>query len=139
MTKATTVLSEHAKRSGFVPIGVELGFGEGELLPPLSFTLSDGTMLQFVGRIDRVDQATSEQGVLLRIIDYKSKQKTLDLTEVYYGLALQMLAYLDVVLEYAEKLVGTSAFPAGVLYFPIHNPTMKLNEWLEEHELEKSF
>ncbi|MEK4234070.1 helicase-exonuclease AddAB subunit AddB [Anoxybacillus sp. FSL W8-0703] len=139
MTKATTVLSEHAKRSGFVPIGVELGFGDGEPLPPLTFTLSDGTVLQFVGRIDRVDQATSEQGVLLRIIDYKSRQKTLDLTEVYYGLALQMLAYLDIVLEYAEKLVGTSAFPAGVLYFPIHNPTIKVNEWLDEHELEKKF
>ncbi|EMT46754.1 helicase-exonuclease AddAB subunit AddB [Anoxybacillus flavithermus] len=139
MAKATTVLSEHAKRSGFVPIGVELAFGEGGVLPPLSFTLSDGTVLQFVGRIDRIDQATSEQRVLLRIIDYKSKQKTLDLTEVYYGLSLQMLAYLDIVLEYAHQLVGTSAFPAGVLYFPIHNPTMKVNEWLEEHELEKKF
>ncbi|GMB08845.1 helicase-exonuclease AddAB subunit AddB [Thermolongibacillus altinsuensis] len=137
MARTTTVLSEHAKLSGFVPVGLELPFGDNDPLPPLTFTLSDGTVMEFIGRIDRIDKAESKKGMLLRIIDYKSRNKTLDFTEVYYGLALQMLAYLDIVIEYAEKLVGTKAFPAGVLYFPVHNPIIKADVLLEEADIEK--
>jgi ATP-dependent helicase/nuclease subunit B len=138
MTRTTTVLSEQAKMSGFAPLEVELQFGDNGQLPPLTFQLADGTTLELVGRIDRIDQAQSSKGVLLRIIDYKSSNKKLDLTEVYYGLTLQMLAYLDIVIEYAETLVGTSALPAGVLYFHIHNPIIKSkNTLLKEEEAEQ--
>ncbi len=40
--RATVVLSEQAKWSGFAPIGLELGFGKNGTLPPLSFTLQNG-------------------------------------------------------------------------------------------------
>ena len=60
----------------------------------MEFSLPNGVKMEVVGRIDRVDKAEDENGTFLRIIDYKS---SLDLTEVYYGLALQMLTYLDVV------------------------------------------
>jgi ATP-dependent helicase/nuclease subunit B len=138
MTRTTTVLSEQAKVSGFVPIGLELQFGDNNPLPPLTFTLADGTVMELVGRIDRIDQAQSSKGVLLRIVDYKSSKKKLDFTEVYYGLTLQMLAYLDLVIEYAEKLIGTNALPAGILYFHIHNPIIKSDlSILEEEEAER--
>ncbi|GGJ71961.1 ATP-dependent helicase/nuclease subunit B [Anoxybacillus voinovskiensis] len=125
MVRTTNVLSEHAKRSGFAPLEVELQFGDAGPLPPLLIPLADGTVLELVGRIDRIDRAESSRGILLRVIDYKSSNKKLDFTEVYYGLTLQMLAYLDVILEYAEQLVGTNALPAGILYFHIHNPIIK--------------
>lgn len=125
MARTTSVLSEQAKRSGFAPLEVELQFGDNGPLPSLLFPLADGTVLELVGRIDRIDRAESSRGVLLRVIDYKSSHKKLDFTEIYYGLTLQMLAYLDVIIEYAEQLVGTNAFPAGVLYFHIHNPIIK--------------
>lgn len=132
VARTTHVLSEHARASGFVPIGLELSFGPNGDLPPLRFRLPDGTVMELVGRIDRVDKAESSQGVLLRIIDYKSSAKTLDLTEVYYGLALQMLTYLDIVLTYAEQLVGQPALPAGVLYFHIHNPIVQAKQWVDD-------
>ncbi|MED3905597.1 helicase-exonuclease AddAB subunit AddB [Geobacillus thermodenitrificans] len=131
VARTTHVLSEHARASGFAPVGFELSFGPGGDLPPLRFQLRDGTVMELVGRIDRVDKAESSQGVLLRIIDYKSSAKTLDLTEVYYGLALQMFTYLDIVLTYAEQLVGEPALPAGVLYFHIHNPIIQAKQWLD--------
>ncbi|WP_228483142.1 PD-(D/E)XK nuclease family protein, partial [Pseudomonas aeruginosa] len=68
--------------------------------------------MEVVGRIDRVDKAEDESGTFLRIIDYKSSSKALDLTEVYYGLALQMLTYLDVVTSNAHtwmKKGGTAS------------------------------
>ncbi|GAA3329918.1 hypothetical protein GCM10020331_080350 [Ectobacillus funiculus] len=75
----------------------------------------------------------------LRIIDYKSSAKALDVTEVYYGLALQMLTYLDVVVENASKWVGKGeeVSPAGVLYFHIHNPLIDLKRSLSEAEIEQ--
>ena len=37
ISRASIILSEHAKVSGFSPIGLELGFGPKGELPPLSF------------------------------------------------------------------------------------------------------
>ena len=143
VTRASYILSEHAKASKFTPIGLELGFGQKEELPPISFTLPNGTTMELIGRIDRVDKAEGDNGLLLRIVDYKSSDKGLDLTEVYYGLALQMLTYLDVVLTHSEKWLGEKATPAGVLYFHVHNPLIKTKgmvaEDIIEDEIFKSF
>jgi len=72
----------------FRPIGLELGFGPNEKLPPLRFSLNDGTEMEIVGRIDRVDVAPGTSETLLRVIDYKSSSKRLNMAEVYYGLSL---------------------------------------------------
>lgn len=137
--RASLVLSDHAKASGFVPIGLELAFGPDQQLPAMQFTLPNGSKMELIGRIDRVDKAEGSNGILLRIVDYKSSDKVLNLVEVYYGLALQMLAYLDVVITYAEKLIGTGqhALPAGVLYFHVHNPMINSSKALTLDEIEE--
>ncbi|GAB4073934.1 helicase-exonuclease AddAB subunit AddB [Barrientosiimonas marina] len=143
ITRATYVLSEQARQSDFVPVGLELGFGDDETLQPVSLDLSNGFELKLRGRIDRVDKAEDGDGLFLRIIDYKSSEKGLDLVEVYYGLALQMLAYLDVILSQSEQWLGAEATPAGVLYFHVHNPmisaSMNMPDDLLEKELLKQY
>lgn len=135
--RASLVLSQQSKQSGFVPIGMELDFGAKSALPPLTFTLRNGTKMELQGRIDRVDKAQDENGVYLRVIDYKSSARNLDLTEVYYGLALQMLTYLDIVVTNSKTLIGTEGVPAGVLYFHLHNPIVKSNKILTVEEIEE--
>lgn len=135
--RASIVLSEHAKISGFEPIGLELGFGSKGPLPPLRFNLKNGSSMEVVGRIDRVDKAEITNGVFLRIIDYKSSQTPLNLTEVYYGLALQMLTYLDVVISNSKQWIGTEASPAGVLYFHVHNPMLNKSSVPTFEQIEK--
>ncbi|MEJ3718275.1 helicase-exonuclease AddAB subunit AddB [Paenibacillus polymyxa] len=125
VSRASLILGEHARRGSFEPIGLELDFGPGQPLPPLSFRLDNGVVMEIVGRIDRVDVAEGEKGLLLRVIDYKSSQKDLKLHEVYYGLSLQMLTYLDVLLNAAEEWLGETAYPAGTLYFHVHNPMLQ--------------
>lgn len=141
--RASYILSEHAKVSGFVPIGLELGFGPKAELPPFTFTLKNGTKMELMGRIDRVDKAEYHDEVYLRVIDYKSSKKDLDLTEMYFGLALQMITYLDIVLTHSPQFVGGKALPAGVLYFHVHNPMIDSKKILTseqiEEELFKSF
>jgi ATP-dependent helicase/nuclease subunit B len=134
--RAAVVLSEHARRGKFVPIGLELGFGPGQTLPPLTFQLPNGVRMEVVGRIDRVDRADSDQGILLRVIDYKSSIHALRMEEVYHGLALQMLTYLDVVVRNAGEWLGQASKPAGVLYFHVHNPILTGKGPLSEQEAE---
>jgi ATP-dependent helicase/nuclease subunit B len=122
--RASVILGEHSRRGSFEPVGLELDFGPGKDLPPLRITLPNGCVMEVVGRIDRVDKAEGEQGILLRVIDYKSSQKDLKLHEVYYGLSLQMLTYLDVLLTYSEQWLGKTALPAGTLYFHVHDPLL---------------
>ncbi|MFT4414876.1 helicase-exonuclease AddAB subunit AddB [Fredinandcohnia humi] len=137
ISRASKILSEHAKASGFAPVGLELGFGKKGPLPPIQFTLDNGSTMEIVGRIDRVDKAESSNGILLRVVDYKSSQKALNLTEVYYGLALQMLTYLDVIITHSSDWIGVTAKPAGVLYFHIHDPMINSNKALSEDKIEE--
>src|SRR5690625_431716 len=122
IAQATYILSEQARASGFSPIGFELGFGLEDGLDAVTIPLPNGYEIILRGRIDRVDQTEVNNNLYLRIIDYKSSSRGLDLVDVYYGLALQMLTYLNVVLSQSEKWLGTQASPAGILYFHVHNP-----------------
>ncbi|UOQ50585.1 helicase-exonuclease AddAB subunit AddB [Gracilibacillus caseinilyticus] len=137
IARATFILSEQARKTHFAPVGLEVGFGYPDQLQSLTVPLPNDHTLLLRGRIDRVDQAFENEQLYLRIIDYKSSAKGLNLTEVYYGLALQMLAYLDVVLQNAEGWLGHPASPAGVLYFHVHNPMISADDFLSEDKLEQ--
>lgn len=137
IARAAYILSEQARKSNFSPVGLELGFGEKEKLSPLVMTLPNGFELILQGRIDRVDKALLEDQLYLRIIDYKSSERGLNLVEVYYGLALQMLTYLGVVLDQAEEWLGMKATPGGVLYFHVHNPFITDKPDLSDPKLEE--
>jgi ATP-dependent helicase/nuclease subunit B len=99
--------------------------------------------MELQGRIDRVDKAENENGIYVRVIDYKSSARQLDLSEVYYGLSLQVLTYLDIIVTHSKKLIGSSAFPAGVFYFHLHNPIVESNKIMTlediEEEINKKF
>ncbi|WP_280770915.1 helicase-exonuclease AddAB subunit AddB [Salipaludibacillus daqingensis] len=136
VARASTVLAEQAKRTGFSPAGLEVGFGPEQQLPPLTFELDNGHKIELIGRIDRVDKAEDEEGVFVRILDYKSSSKDIKLDDVYEGLALQMLIYLDVVVSYASEWLGTEVTPAGVLYFHVHNPMIQSDQKLSLEEIE---
>ncbi len=136
--RTSIILSRQARASGFVPVGLELGFGPKEKLHPFTFSLKNGMTMELAGRIDRVDEADQGSDVFLRVVDYKSSPRDLDLSEVYYGLALQMLTYLDVVISNSKKLTGKEAVPAGVLYFHVHNPVINSKKILTMEEIEEA-
>jgi ATP-dependent helicase/nuclease subunit B len=135
--RASLVLRDHSMKSGFAPVGMEVSFGKNEALPSLSFDLQNGATMDLVGQIDRVDRALCSQGTLLRIVDYKSSDRALNLDEVYYGLALQMLTYLDIVITHATEWIGEEALPAGMLYFHVHNPFLNTNKTMDIDEIEE--
>lgn len=130
-------LSQQAKSSHFKPIAIEASFGPGkEILPPLEIDLNGGRKMKLRGRIDRIDSAEIDQKAFLRVIDYKSSSRDLDLNEVYHGLSLQLLTYLNVAVDNASHWIKGEAKPAGVLYVHVHNPILKIEEELDEATLE---
>src|SRR5690625_2763311 len=131
-------MSEQARVTELTPIRSEHRFGLGDHLPPLRVPLPNGYELLLRGRIDRVDQATIADQLYLRIIDYKSSAHGLSLLDVYYGLALQMLTYLDVILTQSEEWLGLQASPAGVLYFHVHDAMISESEKISDAQLEKA-
>ncbi|WP_099221991.1 helicase-exonuclease AddAB subunit AddB [Listeria costaricensis] len=137
ITRATKVLNEQAKYSAFRPLDLEVAFGINGQIPPMRVPLKHQQELILQGRIDRIDVAEQNDRMFLRIIDYKSSTHDLPLTEVYYGIALQMLTYLDIVVTNADKLIGRTAEPAGVLYFHLHNQLIHADHPLTEQEIEK--
>lgn len=106
-------------KSDFNILGTEIEFGEKGTYKPIKIELENGKNVEIIGKIDRVDKAESEDGNYLRIIDYKSSAKNIDLNDVYAGLQLQLLTYLDAVCK-EENLE-----PAGVLYFGLLEQMIK--------------
>lgn len=130
VSRAASVLADHGRMGSFQPVGLELGFGPNEQIPPLRFSLNDGTEMEIVGRIDRVDVAPGTTETLLRVIDYKSSSKRLNMAEVYYGLSLQMLTYLDVAVTHSKLWLGQEARAGGLLYFHVHQPIIQSDNQL---------
>lgn len=137
MTKSVTVISEHIKRGSFNPVGYEIEFGKEPQFPPLTIKLSSGETVRLTGRIDRLDEMQAEEGTYLRIIDYKSGSKTFKLSDVYYGLQLQLLVYLDAVLSNWGSGENSNNIPAAILYFKIDNPIISSSGESSEGEIEK--
>lgn len=133
-------LTNHAQKSHFKTIAFEQGFGFGEALPPLEIALEQDHKLFLQGRIDRIDRATIDERTYLRVVDYKSSARDLNLSEVYHGLSLQLMTYLDVAMENAATLLkGTGEVePAGVLYVHMHNPMLRVDTELDEAVLEST-
>ena len=59
--------------------------------------------VEIVGKIDRIDVAENEEGSFIRIIDYKSSSKNLDLNKIVTGLQIQLLTYVDIMAEKTNK------------------------------------
>ncbi len=117
MTSLLCYLRDEQKQSRFHPAACELRIGSGEdAVPGQVYHLSDGRTVQLVGTVDRADEWVEENGTRwVRVVDYKTGTKKLNLKEVYCGLDCQMLLYLfSLTRDKSGRFTG--AEPAGVLY-----------------------
>lgn len=122
---------ESLKNSKFELYGHEIEFNEKADLKPMKLKLEDNKQVIVTGKIDRVDVAKTEEGNYVRIIDYKSSVKDVDLDQVAYGIQIQLLTYLDEIAE--QKNFNT----AGVLYFNLLDTIVKSDKRLSDEEIRK--
>ena len=117
MTSLLCYLRDEQRQSSFRPVACELKIGGGaDAVPAQVYRLSDGRTVQLIGTVDRADQWVEADGTRwVRVVDYKTGSKKLDLKEVYCGLDCQMLLYLfSLTRDPSGRFTG--AEPAGVLY-----------------------
>ena len=83
---------EEIQSGDFRPVCFELEFGKGGHLPPL--TLREGSVTLTVGgKIDRVDGYVRGDTLYLKVVDYKTGTKQFHLSDLLYGLNLQMFLF----------------------------------------------
>lgn len=122
---------EHLKNSKFELYGHEVEFNEKSELKPLKMELENGKQVVVTGKIDRIDIAKTEDNTYVRIIDYKSSVKDIDLNQVVSGVQIQLLTYLD---EISEQ---KNFEPTGILYFSLIDTIVKADKNLSDEDLRK--
>jgi ATP-dependent helicase/nuclease subunit B len=104
---------EMHRRGKYRPRLAPLRFGDedGANLPAHAIKTPHGKELRLHGQIDRVDLHAN--GAAFTVADYKLGAAPLALDRVYYGLSLQLLAYLLVVQAGGPQLAGRKLSPAA--------------------------
>lgn len=120
--RAAWLFTRHAQNSRFTTVATEAAFGTEGGLPPVILTLHDGRRVALRGVIDRIDRWEGDEGVYLRVVDYKSSPHQLDPTRLWYGLQLQLALYLKAATQYS----GSN--PAGAFYFTVADPMVETPE-----------
>lgn len=154
LTQVVHALDWQMKNSQSQVLGTEWFFDGKQTygLKGPHFSLGKGEDLYLRGVIDRIDVTFVDKIPYLTVVDYKSSPHEFSYADAYYGLAMQMLSYLDVVLapqnqkvlkETLQKkgliLPGDAEFlGAGALYLHVKNPELK-PEKATEKDLLKEF
>ena len=85
--------------------------------------LGNGKKLVITGKLDRMDTCDAGNGRYIKLIDYKSGQKTFNLKKVYEGRDLQLFLYMNEISERLKKEdPGTPVVPAAAFYMKIDDP-----------------
>ena len=134
--RAVCSLLEHVRKGSFEPFDFEIGFGEGQKLPGIAILLPSGETMILNGKIDRVDILDQDGRKYVKILDYKSGTKSFRLRDIYYGMQLQLLLYMEAFLETGEKILKGPLFPGGIFYFHITDPMIQANSHMSAEEIE---
>ncbi len=136
LNRTVDVLGRQIRSGSFVPENYEVAFQYVDRLDAINFKLSEEEKMRLRGRIDRMDLWEKEQEVYVRVIDYKSGNTSFQLLNLYHGLQLQLVVYLNAAVELTrQKYPGKKVRPAGIFYYHIDDPLLETDEEQSEEEI----
>lgn len=129
LRRVAWTFTKGARQSAFHPQCAEVRFGYAGGIPPIELTLRDGRKVFIRGVIDRIDRYQGDEGIYLRVVDYKSGAEKMDPARIFWGAQLQLLLYLKAALSMEE-----GAEPAGAFYMRLQDPLLPDQEDAEKIE-----
>lgn len=108
LERTAWALGKQTEAGSFTPVNFEKSF------------VFEQNGMKIRGKIDRIDLAKTEDKSYVKIIDYKSGKRTLDLGKIYDGLSLQLMVYL-------HSLMKDNA-PGAAMYYNIDDPVVDYKE-----------
>ncbi len=104
MERVAVVLDDILRRIGcdfaqseFRPDKYELRIGSDEL-EAVKVHISNGSVI-LRGAVDRVDVYKADGKTYVRVVDYKTGSKKFDVSDLFYGINMQMLLYLFAIVD----------------------------------------
>ena len=137
ITKSVSIIAEQMRRGEFEIFSNEYVFGNMGNGAPIKLKLPSGEEVFLTGRVDRIDTLNLDDKTYIRVVDYKSGAKKFDLNELYYGIQIQLLVYLDAILRNSEYILKKQAVPGAILYFKIDDPIIRSNTELKDEEIQE--
>ena len=126
-------MAQELRFSGFTPLAFELNFSNGEVFPQILLN-KGGDVFRLSGIADRVDGLEQEGKIYLRVIDYKTGKKEFSLSDIWYGMGMQLLLYLYALQADPKATAAALDLPreseiisAGAVYAPARNPILNLD------------
>ena len=129
LTRTVWAITKQMERGTFRTVDSEISF---EVMHHVSgndvvaeWETDDENLLRLIGRIDRIDRMTDGDTTYLKVVDYKTGKKNISLSDLYYGLQMQLMIYLKAGVEEAREKTKKLVIPAGVLYYNIDDPMIE--------------
>lgn len=122
MERTISILQFHLKQGKFAPGHHEYAFErEVELDATHKMLLN--------GKIDRIDLYEQDGKIYVKILDYKSGSRSLDITNIYHGIEQQLALYMaEAVRLEKQRNGGKTVIPSALLYYTIDNPMITVSE-----------
>ena len=120
----------------FRTAATELSIGYDGGIDGYKVPLPDGGQLVIRGSVYRVDLMTDAGTTYVRVVDYKTGGKDFVLSDVFYGLNMQMLIYLFAICDNGKELFGETT-PAGILYMPAKSAGKSLERGATADDVKK--
>ena len=138
LSRTVETLKYQISKGRFKPAFVEMAFSSAEGIDQIDLALSEdekdkiSARMRLKGKIDRVDLYEDDENIYVKVIDYKSGNKSFSLASLYYGLSLQLVMYMDVALKLQKKKAGNkNVLPAAILYYHVNDPIIEASEDLQ--------
>ena len=128
-------IAREMRQSDFQPVEFELSFGGRDGHLPAITVREGGASLSVSGKVDRVDGWLHDGKLYLRVVDYKTGKKSFDLTDIRYGLGIQMLLYLFTLEREGQAHFGYPIVPCGVLYQPARSVILRQDRNISDEKL----
>ena len=132
MKKVIRTVAISFYQSEFVPFGYEIEFKDDSIFLPMEIELEKGRKMKIIGKIDRADILDLGDEKYIRIVDYKSSAKDLNVEKIREGLSLQLISYLIALMDNKKE---ENIKPAGLLYFNLSDKLVPIGQYENDTEV----